>query len=408
MKKSTLKKYAYLIAKVGANVQKGQYVELTVDVNQEELANYVTEACYKLGARMVKVRWTSDKVEKTTYKKAKLSALCEFPEYERARQEYLNEKLPCMIYIESSDPDALNGVDQAKYTEVRRSNMKIIKPYRNLRENKYQWIIAGAASPAWAKKVFPGVPTKKAVSMLWDAILKTSRCDEDPIKAWEKHNADLTKRFTHLNNLDLDYLHYESKNGTNFKVWLNPLCVWQGGGEYGQESRIYFNPNIPSEEVFTSPIAGKAEGTVVSTKPLSFQGQLIENFSITFKNGKVSSVKAEKGQESLEELVGMDEGAKMLGEVALVPFESPINQTGLLFYNTLYDENAVCHLALGHGFTNLVKGYEKYTQEELFKMGVNDSNLHVDFMIGSEDLSITGYTRDGKKVQIFKNGTWAF
>ena len=408
MKKSTLKNYAYLIAKVGANVQKGQYVELTVDVNQEELANYITEACYKLGARMVKVRWTSDKIEKTQFKKAKLSALCEFPEYEIERQKYLNDKLPCMIYIESSDPDALNGVDQSKYTAVRRSNMKIIKPFRNIRENKYQWIIAGAASPAWAKKVFPGVPTKKAVNMLWDAILKTSRCNEDPIKAWEDHNADLTKRFTYLNNLNLDYLHYESKNGTNFKVWLNEKCNWLGGGETAQDSKIYYNPNIPSEEVFTSPIAGKAEGVVYATKPLSFQGQLIENFSIRFEGGKVVEVKAEKGQKSLEELIGLDEGAKMLGEVALVPFESPINQTGLLFCNTLYDENAVCHLALGHGFTNLIKGYENYTQEELYKMGVNDSNLHVDFMIGSEDLSITGYTRDGKKVQIFKNGTWAF
>lgn len=408
MKKATLKKYAYLIAKVGANVQKGQYVELTVDVNQEVLADYIVEACYKLGARMVKVRWTSDKVEKTTYKKAKLDALCEFPEYEKARQVYLNEKLPCMIYIESSDPDALNGVDVAKYTEVRRSNMKIIKPYRNLRENKYQWIIAGAASPAWAKKVFPGVPTKKAVNMLWDAILKTSRCDDDPIKAWDEHNKDLKKRFEYLNSLNLDYLHYESKNGTNFKVWMNPLCNWLGGGETGQDSGIYYNPNIPSEEVFTSPLAGKAEGIVFSTKPLSFQGQLIENFSIRFENGKVVEVHAEKGQKSLEEMVHMDEGASMLGECALVPFESPINETGLLFYNTLYDENAVCHLALGHGFTNLIKGYEKYTQEELFKMGVNDSNLHVDFMIGSRDLNITGYTKDGKKVAIFKNGTWAF
>ena len=375
---------------------------------QEELANFIVEACYKLGARMVKVRWTSDKIEKTQYKKAKLSALCEFPQYEIERQKYLNDKLPCMIYIESSDPDALNGVDQSKYTAVRRSNMKIIKPFRNIRENKYQWVIAGAASPAWAKKVFPGVPTKKAVNMLWDAILKTSRCNEDPIKAWEDHNADLTKRFTYLNNLNLDYLHYESKNGTNFKVWLNEKCNWLGGGETAQDSKIYYNPNIPSEEVFTSPIAGKAEGVVYATKPLSFQGQLIENFSIRFEGGKVVEVKAEKGQKSLEELIGLDEGAKMLGEVALVPFESPINQTGLLFCNTLYDENAVCHLALGHGFTNLIKGYENYTQEELYKMGVNDSNLHVDFMIGSEDLSITGYTRDGKKVQIFKNGTWAF
>ena len=408
MKKSVLKKYAHLIAKVGANVNKGQYVIVTANVDQEELVNYVVEDCYKLGARHVEVQWQSDKVEKTTYKKAKTKALCEFPKWKEEKQLWMNEKLPCLIYIESSDPDALKGINQAKFAEVSRFTRAKIKPYRNLRENKYQWTIAGAASKEWAKKVFPGVPAKKATQMLWDAILKTSRCNEDPIKAWEQHNADLKKRFTYLNSLNLDYLHYESGNGTNFKVWLNPLCEFAGGGETTSESRIYFNPNIPSEEVFTSPIAGKAEGILFSTKPLSYQGEVIENFSIRFKDGKAVEVKAEKGQNLLEEMIKMDEGACKLGEVALVPFDSPINQTGLLFYNTLYDENACCHFALGFGFTNCIKGYEKHIQEELFKMGVNNSNIHVDFMVGSKDLSITGYTRDGKKVQIFKNGTWAF
>lgn len=408
MKKSTLKKYAHLIAKVGANVNKDQYVIVYANIDQEELVNYVVEDCYRLGAKHVEVQWESDKVTKTMLRKEKTKALCEFPTWKIEKQKYMNQTLPCMIHIESSDPDALKGVNQSKYAKVNLSNRRNIKPFRNERENKYQWTIAGAASKEWAKKVFPNLPAKKGKEALWDAILKTSRCNEDPIKAWADHNADLKKRYTYLNSLNLDYLHYESKNGTNFKVWLNPLCQFLGGGETTVGTNLYFNPNIPSEEVFTSPIAGKAEGIVYSTKPLSYQGELIENFSVEFKDGKVVKVKAEKGQNLLEEMINMDPGARMLGEVALVPFDSPINQTGLLFYNTLYDENACCHLALGFGFTNCIKGFENYTQEELLKMGVNDSTIHVDFMIGSEDLSITGYTRDGKKIQVFKNGTWAF
>lgn len=408
MKKSILKKYALLIAKVGGNVQKGQNVELYVDVGQEELATLIVEECYRLGANRVDVRWTSDKIDKANLKKASLKSLSHMYEYEIAKQQYLNDELPVMIYIESSDPDALKGVNQTKYAKMRQARMKIIKPFRDIRDNKYQWVIAGAASPAWAKKVFPDLPKKKAVAALWDAILKTSRCTDDPIQAWKEHNEDLARRTTYLNSLNLDYLHYTSKKGTDFKVWLLPNVNWLAGGEVAQDSRIYYNPNIPSEECFTSPAKGKAEGIVYASKPLSYQGELIENFSIRFEKGKAVEVHAEKGEELLKSMINMDENAGYLGECALVPFDSPINKTGILFYNTLYDENAACHLALGRGFTNLVKDYEKYTFEELKNMGINDSTIHVDFMIGSKDLDIVGYTKDGKKIQIFKDGNWAF
>ena len=408
MKKADLKKYAHLIASVGANVQKGQEVTLYAGVEQELLANYIAEECYKLGAKLVKLEWQSDKIAKTTYKKASVKALSEFPLWREEKEKYINEVLPVVIFIESSDPDGLKGVNQKKVSEVHRNMILKTKKYRDQRENKYQWVIAGAASKPWAKKVFPGVPTAKAVNMLWDAILKTSRCNEDPIKAWEEHDKDLSKRTTFLNSLNLDYLHYESSNGTNFKVWLNEKALWLAGGETVKHSGVYFNPNIPTEECFTSPIAGKAEGVVYSSKPLSYNGELIENFSIRFENGKAVEVKAEKGQHLLEEMIKMDDGACKLGEVALVPFDSPINNTGILFFNTLYDENAACHLALGVGFNNCIKDYDKYSFEEIKKMGVNDSGIHVDFMIGSKDLNITGYTRDGKRVQIFKNGNWAF
>ena len=408
MKKADLKRYAHLIAKVGANVQKGQYVTLYANVDQEVLANYIVEECYKLGAKLVNIEWQSDVISKTTYKKASVKALSEFPKWKEEKQKHINETLPVVIFIESSDPDGLKGVNQKKIAEVHKNLLPILKPYRDARENKYQWVVAGAASKAWAKKVFPGVPTSKAVNMLWEAIFKTARCNEDPVKAWEEHEKDLNKRSSYLNSLNLDYLHYESKNGTNFKVWLNEKANWLAGGEVIRHSGVFFNPNIPTEECFTSPIAGKAEGIVYSTKPLSYNGELIENFSIRFEGGKAVEVKAEKGQNLLEEMIHMDEGACKLGEVALVPYDSPINNTGLLFFSTLYDENAACHLALGIGFNNCIKDYEKYSFEEIKKMGVNDSGIHVDFMIGSKDLNITGYTKDGKQIPIFRNGNWAF
>ena len=407
MKKSVLKKYARLIAEVGGNVQKGQDVVIFANVNQELLANYVMEECYKLGARIVTVEWSSDLTAKTTYKKAKVNDLAEIPEWRIAKEKYRNKRLPVFIFIESDDPDGLKGVNQKKIAQVSRKVYPIMKHLRDERDNKYQWTIAGASSPAWAKKVFPDLPKRKAVEKLWEAILYTSRCNEDPIKAWKEHNDTLAKHSKALNDLNLDYLEYKSSNGTDFKVWLNEKVIWEAGGETTLGSNIYFNPNIPTEECFTSPIKGKAEGIVFSTKPLSYNGQLIENFSIRFKDGKAVEVHAEKNEALLKEMIAMDENAAYLGEVALVPFTSPINQTGILFYNTLYDENAACHLALGAGFTNLVKDYEKYTNDELHAMGVNDSSIHVDFMIGSNDLSIVGTTRDGKKVQIFKDGVWA-
>lgn len=408
MTKSKLKKYAELIVQVGANVQSGQDVLIYAGVEQKQLVTYVVSECYKRKARRVEVNWECDEISKIKYKKESISTLSEVSEITHAKQRYMCDKLPVMIYIESSDPDALKGVNQGKIAKIRQNQYPVLKPYRDQRENKYQWVIVGASSKAWAKKVFPNLPTNKAVEALWDAIMKTSRCDEDPIKAWEKHNADLAKRTNYLNSLKLDYLHYTNKKGTDFKVWLLPNVKWEAGGERTLGSNIYYNPNIPTEECFTSPAKGKAEGIVYSTKPLSYQGELIENFSIRFENGKAVEVHAEKGEELLKHMISMDETAGYLGEVALVPYDSPINQTGILFLNTLYDENAACHLALGMGFTNLIEGYENYSQEELYKMGINDSCIHVDFMIGSEDLDIKGYTKDGQEIQIFKNGTWAF
>ena len=245
---------------------------------------------------------------------------------------------------------------------------------------------------------------------LWEKILVTARVTEDgdPVEAWNRHNSDLAARCKYLNGLGLETLEYRSSNGTDLRVGMIEDALFMGGAEEALGSGIVFNPNIPTEEAFISPKKGVAEGIVYSSKPLSYRGELIENFSIRFENGKAVEVHAERNEDLLREMISMDEGAAYLGECALVPFESPVNEAGVLFYNTLFDENAVCHLAMGHGFTNVLKDYDKYTTEECYAKGINDSMIHVDFMIGTRDLSIVGITRDGKRVPIFENGTWAF
>ena len=307
----------------------------------------------------------------------------------------------------SSAPDAMKGIDQAKLAKSRMMSYPILKPLQEELNNKYQWTIVAVPSVEWAQQVFPTLPKKAAVDSLWEAILTTARVIDDPIKAWNEHNKNLLDRCNYLNSLNIDYLEYKSSNGTDFKVGLMNESVWCGGGET-TIGGVYFNPNMPTEECFTSPKKGLAEGKVVATKPLSYNGELIENFYFIFKEGKVVECHAERGEELLKQMISMDEGAAYLGECALVPFESPVNQTGILFYNTLFDENAVCHFAIGRGFADCIKDFTKYTHKEMEDLGLNQSMIHVDFMIGSKDLSIDAYTKDGKKVSIFKDGTWNF
>jgi aminopeptidase len=274
-------------------------------------------------------------------------------------------------------------------------------------ENKYQWCIAAVPGAAWAKKIFPGLPKGRAIEKLWEAILFTSRATGDPIAAWEAHNKDLHDRCVFLNNLGIAELRYRGDNGTNLTVGLIPEGTFTGGVDT-TIGGVPFDANIPSEECYTSPMRGKAEGIVYATKPLSYNGQLIENFWVRFENGKAVEVHAEKNQALLEQMISMDEGAAYLGECALVPVNSPISESGILFYETLFDENAACHLALGMGFTNTIRGFENKTVDECREMGINDSMEHNDFMIGYEGLDIDAVTRDGKTVPIFRRGKWAF
>ena len=408
MKKSLLKKYAELIVRSGVALKKGQSAIVYANVEIEQFAALVVEECYRAGAKYVYVEWSSTPCTRIACKKAKKEALAEVLDYEIEKEKWKNKELPCFIYLESDDPDGLAGIDQEKMTYVRMKRMSVLFPLREERENRYQWCIAAAPGAAWAKKVFPGLPKGKAIEKLWEAILETSRAaDGNGIENWKKHDEDLKKRCDYLNSLNLKKLHYTSSNGTDLTVGLIPGVIFLGGGE-ATLGGTYYQPNIPSEECFTSPMKGEAEGIVFSAKPLSYSGKLIENFYVRFHEGKVVEVHAEKGQDALESILKIDEGSSYLGECALVPYDSPINNTGLLFYNTLFDENAACHLALGRGFTNLYPNFEKYTEEEIHNFGINKSMSHVDFMIGSKDLCIVGETADGRQVQIFKDGNWAF
>ena len=407
MQKERLQKYAELIVKCGLGLKKGQEVIITCDLDQPEFVAMVVEECYKSGASKVKVDWSFMPVTKIHYNYRTLESLSEVSDVEKAQWQHKVDKLPCLLWLDSDDPDGLSGTDSEKIAKSDMNRFPIIKPYREQLENKYQWCITAVPGKAWAHKIFPELPVEEAVEKLWEAILLTSRVDDDPIAAWKKHNEELAKHCKILNGYKLSSLEYKSSNGTDFKVGLNPIGKFVGGGETTLGTKNYFNPNIPSEEVFTSPMRGIAEGKVVATKPLSYQGKLIENFWMRFENGKVVEVYAEKNQDLLEKMVSMDEGAAYLGEVALIAYDSPINNTGILFYNTLFDENASCHLAVGRGFNETLRGFENMTVEQCKAAGINDSMIHVDFMIGSKDMSIVGVTEDGRRVQIFKDGNWA-
>ena len=408
MRKSDLRKYARLIVRVGANVQKGQPVVISSHVNDAYFTQLVVEEAYKAKASYVTVDWHYEEITKLNYKYASVETLKEMPQWSIEKLKYRAQTLPAMIHIESSDPDAMASIDQNKMMEVRRATGPIVKPIRQEMENKYQWTIAAIAGEAWAKKIFPELSVKAAKAKLWEAILKCARVIGDPVDNWNKHNAYIHEKCAKLNALNIKKLTYNSSNGTNFSVELIPGVVFMGGTSNTVKG-VTYNPNMPTEECFISPNRHSAEGIVYSTKPLSVMGTLVDNFAFRFEGGKVVEViaKDEKHKAILEQLISIDEGARQLGEVALVPFNSPVNETGILFYNTLFDENACCHLAIGMGFEDTIKGFESMSKEEINAFDLNDSIIHVDFMIGSADLSIVALTQEGNEVQIFKDGTWA-
>ena len=403
----TMKKYAQAVVELGVNVQEGQYVVINSSIRQSKFVHCLVEECYKRKARFVKVEYSDDEVSKLTYKNVEEKTYIENTKQNLYRLRNYTKILPVQIYVEDSDPDVFKGIDISKAMKARIKTYPKVKKYRDMMENKYQWVIVAMPSKEWAKKVFPNDTPKVAFKKLEDAILKTTRIDNNAVNNWKEHISELQEKSQILNDLNLDYLEYKSSNGTDLKLKLMPNHQWISAREYALGSNIDFTANMPTEEVFSMPSYDGVDGVVVSTKPLSLRGKLVEDFKVYFEKGRAYKVEARVGQEVLEELLSDDEGSRHLGEVALVPYNSPINESGILFFNTLFDENASCHLAFGAAFRNNIKGYETMTDEDFKKMNFNESMNHVDFMIGSKDLSIIGTKFDGTKVEIFKDGNWA-
>ena len=405
MNKTIYKRFASVIVEKGINLQEGQDVLLYISTQQRSFAKYIVEACYRCKARKVIINWLDDDIDYVAYKYASEEALSKVEDYEEAKAKHNSKSIPCRIYVEDSDPEAFAGLDNDKISRITTARRRVLKKYRDITEGYDQWCIVAVPSKNWAKMVFPNELPSIAVKKLWDAIIKTTRIDtKDPIKQWNEHIEYLASKAKVLNELNLDYLEYKSSNGTKLRVKLHENHLWQNASEYSLRG-IKFVANMPTEEVFTMP---DVDGVAVSSKPLSHNGVLIDDFKIYFEHGRVVKCEAKKGLNELQKIIDTDEGSHHLGEVALVSYNSPINLSGILFYNTLFDENAACHLALGMAFRDNLKGYENMSDEDFKKIPFNNSLTHVDFMIGTKDLEIVGYDHSGKRYQIFKDGNFAF
>lgn len=409
MNKSFLIKYASLAVNIGVNIQKDNILVISSPIETAEFARLITEEAYKSGAKDVIVHYGDQKLTKIKLENSSLETISNIPEWQAESYNYYARQEACFISISASDPDGLKGVPVEKIGASQKARTSALKEYfDNSMSNKCRWCVLSVPTLSWAKKVFPKVSDDEAMESLWDVIFKTVRVDtENPVNAWEKHNAYLEEKIKFMNNNNFKSVHLKSANGTDLNIELPEGHIWAGGSERDVNG-IPFNANMPTEEVFTLPKKTGVNGIVYSSKPLSYGGNLIDNFSITFKDGKAIDFTAETGYDVLKQMLESDEGAKYLGEVAFVPYNSPISNSKLIFFNTLFDENAACHLAFGRAYESCVKDADKYSEEELEKIGVNNSIIHVDFMIGTSDLEVTGINENGETIQILSNGNWAF
>ena len=403
-----LREYARLVVRTGANVQKDQLVVVNCSVENFEFGRMIVKEAYKAGAKDVIVFWNDVKTSRLRYDHVSLEVLGNIPDWLAESRNFYAKQKAAVISIVGNDPEAYKGVDSEKLKTSSKASAKAFEPYyKKMMNSEFQWCVAAVPEAKWAMKVFPELYEQEAIAKLWDAIFDAVRIGEgDAVQAWNNHKVELAEKCRILNAAHFDALRYKNSIGTDFTVGLQKDHIWEGGGEYTPD-QVYFFANMPTEEIFTAPDCYRAEGTLVSSLPLSYQGNLIENFSLTFHEGKVADYQAYKGEEYLKILIETDEGSRRLGEVALVPYDSPISNTGILFYDTLFDENAACHFALGECYPTNIRGGAKMTKEELIKAGGNQSDTHVDFMIGTKDLEITGVTKDGQEICIFKNGNWA-
>jgi len=408
IKKELLEKLAKLAVKIGANVQDGQYVFVNSSTDNKEIAREVVRQAYLAGAGKVVVNWTDDFATLYGYEHRSVESLGQVPQWNIDKYREFVDSNGAVITIKSPVPDLQQDIDPSKlqaYNIAVRKNLSFY--YDHMMGSKSQWTIIAAANPIWAKKVFPNLEEEEAMKALWNAILSASRVteDTDPIEEWNEHNKRILAHNTILNNYRFDTLHFKNSLGTDLCIKLVEDHIWAGGAEHTPEGLV-FNPNIPTEENFTMPSKYGVNGKVVASKPLEYQGKLIEDFWLEFKDGKVVDYDAKVNKDILENLLNFDEGSSYLGEIALISDDSPISNSGILFYNTLFDENASCHMALGRAYTINIENGTNMSLEELKAKGYNHSMAHSDFMFGSKDMSIIGKTSDGKEVTIFESGNF--
>lgn len=406
--KENLAKYAKLLVSTGINVQPGHTVQLTIGVEQAELARLIVKEAYAHGAKEVLVNWLDDVIARERLVNVDVELLEQVHPQRITEMNYLLERKASRLVVLSEDPGAYDGVDPEKLSRNARALSQALNPMRQASQaNKISWTLGAASGLEWAKKVFPNAGSdEEAVDLLWDQIFKTCRIyEEDPIKAWEEHEARLVAKAKILNDEQFVKLHYTAP-GTDLVLGMPKNHLWEAAGSVNAQGE-HFIANMPTEEVFTAPDYRVADGYVTSTKPLSYNGNIIEGIKVTFKDGEIVDVTAEKGDEVMKKLVFDNAGARGLGEVALVPDKSPISQSGVTFFNTLFDENASNHLAIGQAYAFSIEGGTEMSQEELKEAGLNRSDVHVDFMIGSNKMNIDGIREDGTRVPIFRDGEWA-
>ena len=403
-----LEKYAELAVKVGVNIQPGQTLLVRTPIECAPFVRKVVKKAYDLGAKEVHIEWSDEECSLIKYLNAPEETFNEFPKWISDQYVDIAKNGGAFLTIYAQNPDLLKDVDPKRVANAQKASAKALQEWRSYTlSDKSKWSIVSVPTVSWSKKVFPGVSEEEAVEKMWEAIFKCTRVDqEDPIEAWNKHNKDLKTRMNFLNDSKFKKLYFKSSK-TDITMELPEGHIWASGASKDPNG-IDFNPNIPTEEVFTLPHKFGVNGVVASTKPLVYGGNVINNFTLTFKDGKIVDFTTEEGYETLSNLISTDEGSHYLGEVALVPFKSPISDTNIVFYNTLYDENASCHFAIGTAYKSCIENGVNIPEEELDKHGINFSMTHVDFMIGSSDMDIVGETANGEKVQIFKDGNWAF
>jgi aminopeptidase len=408
--KTQLKKYARLAVRTGANVQKGQGLMITAQTDTAPFVRLLAEEAYKAGASQVTVRWMDEHVSHSTYKHAKTDVLTEIPQYLIEQMKYFMDKGYATISVSADTPGLMADINPQKLQAAGIATNKALKFWReHMMGNRSQWCVISVPTKGWAHKVFPKERPAKAIDRLWDAILAAVRItgDNDPVAEWAQHNETLHHHNEMLNHYNFKSLHFKNGVGTDLTIDLVPNHVWAGGKEVSTKG-ISFNPNMPTEETFTMPHKFGVTGKVVATKPLNYNGTLVDGFWLRFEQGKVVEYDAKAGKEALENLLTLDEGSSRLGEVALLSHDSPISNSNILFYNTLFDENASCHLALGRAYPMNVKGGTSMSLEDLEAQGYNNSMAHVDFMFGSSDMAITGITQAGNAVTVFKDGNFVF